>query len=263
MIEVQVVEPATDVLVPLTRDAAERLDGRIRRLAKQAGDQLVQVGRLLDEAKSGLLHEALGFESWTAYVADAVGGQLQLSGEARQQMVQLMAGEGMSVRAIAAATGVSKSTVSNDLTQVSNDWTPQPDSGVQELDTSTGGVPADATVTGLDGKTYTKPKRKPRPKKEPKPDAKPAAAVPARRTPIRLVFRSKVEEMGQIYRTTDRLSLDPRWKTTTFAAKDLEKLEALIAGLTQLHAVASKAPSPTAQKAPAPADIDAVAEVQS
>ena len=45
MNELQVVEQV-EVLVPLDRYKAEVLDGRIRRLAKQAGEQLVQVGRL-------------------------------------------------------------------------------------------------------------------------------------------------------------------------------------------------------------------------
>jgi hypothetical protein len=139
------------------------LDGRIRRLAKQAGEQLVQVGRLLDQAQAGRVHETLGFPGWTAYVADALGGELQLSGEARQAMVQLMAGEGMSVRAIASATGASKSTVARDIGEVSHNGTPEP-----ELDVSHDGTPDDnrasepATVTGLDGKTYTKPKPKPK-----------------------------------------------------------------------------------------------------
>jgi hypothetical protein len=162
MSELQVVEQV-EVLVPLDRNKAEVLAGRIRRLAKQAGEQLVQVGRLLDQAQAGRVHETLGFPSWTAYVADALGGQLQLSGEARQAMVQLMAGEGMSVRAIVSATGASKSTVARHIGEVSHNGTPEP-----ELDVSHDGTPDDnrasepATVTGLDGKTYTKPKRKPK-----------------------------------------------------------------------------------------------------
>lgn len=182
---VQVHQPA-EVLVPLDRAQAEKLDGRIRRLAKQAGDQLVQVGRLLDEAKAGRIHEALGFASWTAYVADSLGGTLQLSGAARQAMVELMAGEGMSVRAIASATGVSKSTVSNDLAQVSNHWTPQmdsDDSGVQPLDTSS---EKPDVVTGIDGKTYTKPKPKPK-------GGKPA---PKRRPDVRKGFEHMAVQVG-------------------------------------------------------------------
>jgi transposase-like protein len=223
-------------LVPLTRDAAEKLDGRIRRLAKQAGDQLVQVGRLLDEAKAGRIHEALGHPSWTAYIADALGGQLQLSGEARQAMVQLMASEGMSVRAISAATGVSKSTVDRDISQVSHDGTVDADSTVPQRDSS---PPEGVAVTGLNGKTYTKPKRKPRPKKKPAADPAPDP-VKERRPQIRSVFRANVHEIDRIYQETHRLGLDPRWKGTTLAAKDVQKLELVITGLKQLHHLASQ-----------------------
>ena len=172
MNELQVVEQV-EVLVPLDRYKAEVLDGRIRRLAKQAGEQLVQVGRLLDEAQAGQVHETLGFPSWTAYVADALGGQLQLSGEARQAMVALMAGEGMSERAIAQATGASKTTVHRDLKQVVHCGPPA--SGGQSirdavtLEPRTRPTPAAvlaeqedaaAMVTGMDGKQYRKPKPK-------------------------------------------------------------------------------------------------------
>ena len=180
MTDVVESEPAVEVLVPLDRAAAEKLDGRIRRLAKQAGDQLVQVGKLLDEARTGRAHEALGYASWTAYVADSVGGQLQLSGDSRQAMVQLMAGEGMSVRAIATATGVSKSTVSRDLDQVSHRGTPDRADPLNppvpqwdtsdELATASPASPLstpqqpvrEETTTGLDGKEYAKPPRAPK-----------------------------------------------------------------------------------------------------
>ncbi|MGE2690087.1 hypothetical protein [Mycolicibacterium pulveris] len=233
------MEPA-EVLVPLDRSAAEKLDGRIRRLAKQAGDQLVQVGRLLDEAKSGRIHEALGFASWTAYVADSLGGTLQLSGAARQAMVELMAGEGMSVRAIAAATGVSKSTVSNDLAQASNHATPETDSadsGVQPLDTS---PETPAAVTGIDGKTYAKPKRKPRPKKgpvKPEPAAKKEQKPDARRVGIPTAYRRAIKQLNTL--TVDLLDLsdDPRWAKARerFSDKDRAELDGNIATLQALR----------------------------
>lgn len=170
MAELQAVEH--EVLVPLDRPGAEKLDGRIRRLATQAGEQLVQVGRLLDAAKAGRIHEALGFKSWPAYVADALGGQLQLSGDVRQVVVGMLSGEGMSVRAIADATGVSKSTVARDIDQVSHNGTPgcpsrklaerrawfaEEQSQTGEAAATNTGTPT-PTTTGLDGKTYTKPK---------------------------------------------------------------------------------------------------------
>jgi hypothetical protein len=155
----------------LDLEAAEHLDKRIRTMADSARKQLTVVASLLEKAMSGRIDEVLGFPSWTAYLADALGGQLQLQPDTRVELVQYLAGEGMSVRAIASVAGVSKSTVSNDIAQVSNDWTPQPDSGVQPVDTSPDTAdgatvepqPAEpASVTGLDGKTYTKPKPKPK-----------------------------------------------------------------------------------------------------
>lgn len=198
MSDVEVTEPPADVLVPLGQMEAERLDKRLRLMAGTTRENFEKVGRLLDEAKAGQVHAVLGFKSWTAYVADAVGGQLQLSRDSRAAMVAMLAGEGMSLRAISEATGVSKSTVANDLAQVSNSWTPEADSGVQVLDTSQeaagdtnhaaaqpdrddvvqSGPPAEhssETVTGLDGKSYAKP---PKPAPKPKADGAPQAPNP-------------------------------------------------------------------------------------
>jgi hypothetical protein len=64
--------------------AANRLDQRVQLMAQTARENFEKLGRLLDEAKAGRVHETLGFPSWTAYVADRLGGTLQLSGEARR-----------------------------------------------------------------------------------------------------------------------------------------------------------------------------------
>lgn len=261
MSEVQVVEP-TEVLVPLDRAGAEKLTGRIQRLAKQAGDQLVQVGKLLDEAKARRAHEALGLPSWTVYVAETLGGQLQLSGEARQAMVAMMAGEGMSVRAIATATGVSKSTVDRDLAQVSHDGTPRgsdaSESGVPQRDTSevvdaladgddaladelTKALDdtAPATVTGIDGKTYTKPKRKPKPKKEPEPEPIPEPEpVSTRKVQIPTAYRESIKVLSTVAVSMRDLVDDPRWSKALgrFTDKDRAELDGNIAVLQTLRA---------------------------
>lgn len=253
MTEIQVVEPA-EVLVPLSREAEERLDGRIRRLAKQAGDQLVQVGRLLDEARVGNIHEALGFSSWTAYVADSLGGTLQLSGDARQAMVALMAGEGMSVRAIAAATGVSKSTVDRDITQLSQGGTVDSDgvadSTVPQRDSSS--VPAESM--GLDGKVRRRPVRKPRPKKEPVPKEPPADSGKAgagdiaatvselqastRKVQVPTAYRDIVKAIRPLVDDLVALTRDPRWDKSRerFNHKDRSTLDAHIENLTMVRA---------------------------
>jgi hypothetical protein len=46
------------------------LDERIQRLADASAGQLDKLAELLSEAQAGHIHEALGFSSWTEYVAD-------------------------------------------------------------------------------------------------------------------------------------------------------------------------------------------------
>jgi len=167
----------------LTRDAAEQLDGRIRRLAEDAGQQIVLVGQLLDEAKRGHIHQVLGFPSWTAYVADALGGaRLQLSGESRQAMLELMSTEGMSVRAIAAGTGVPKSSVARFLPPPVPTGTP-------------GGL---VPITGTDGKTYPRPRP-------------PAPTTPRKRRPFPAQFDERMKELYRPVTAVTKLLDDDRF----------------------------------------------------
>lgn len=131
----------TEVVAPLDITAAGLLDGRIRRMAGTIRESWNTLVALVDMAKAGDIHVALGFPSWTAYLADALGGQLDLGTDTRRAVVELLAGEGMSQRAIAQAVGVSQKTVDRDLDHVS-----QIDSPAEP-----------APVTGLDGKTYSPP----------------------------------------------------------------------------------------------------------
>lgn len=147
-----------EVVEPLDVAAATRLDKRIRLMAATVRDNLTKIADLVAEAKSGQLHIALGFSSWTAYLADAIGSQIELSTDSRRAVVELLAGEGMSNRAIATAVGVTEGTVRND--KVRSDYAPEP-------------------VTGLDGKTYKKSGTK----KKPDPPT-PAATVKSTVDPI-------------------------------------------------------------------------------
>ena len=98
----------------------------------------------------------LGFKSWTDYVADVVGKDMtKLPVDDRRQIVELLAGEGMSQRQIAAAVGVSQKTVDRDLDQVSHNDSPD-DQVITEP----------KPITGRDGKTY-RPKP-PQPQQESK-----------------------------------------------------------------------------------------------
>jgi hypothetical protein len=154
---------ATAVIVaataPMEVGEAKRIDKKIRLLADTVRDNLHKIAALVEEAKQGQIHVALGFNSWTAYLADALGGQLKLDTDARRAVVALMSGHGASQRTIAQAVGTSQKTVSRDL-QVSHNDSPE---GPWESPA----VGGPDLSTGLDGKTYSRdrparvPRRKP------------------------------------------------------------------------------------------------------
>lgn len=109
VIEAEVVEPQV-----LSKREAKALDKRIRAASDKlstASDNLLD---LLEQAAAGQIHEALGLPSWTAWFKDAV--QIQVSDRfERKELAKLMAGKGMSQRAIAGSLGVSQKTVDRDL----------------------------------------------------------------------------------------------------------------------------------------------------
>jgi hypothetical protein len=95
---------------------ARELTNRIRKQAVRTRDALVALYRLVDEAKQGNAHKALGYASWTAYLSENLGGEaeLDLPESDRRALVRYLAGQGMSSYAIAKATGVSQSTASRE-----------------------------------------------------------------------------------------------------------------------------------------------------
>jgi ParB-like chromosome segregation protein Spo0J len=100
-----------------------------------------------------------------------------LSAEQRRSLVAELRSEGKSIRAIATATGVSKTQVTRDIKQVYPGGTPDPDAPVlRNFDEPT-------KVTGIDGKTY-KSKSKLRRNGKKKPTAVPG--VPAEVTMLRV-----------------------------------------------------------------------------
>ena len=136
-----------------------RIDADLRRTARSIAREMESFKKLIEQAKRHRVHEVLGFASWPAYVADVISTEMgRLPVEDRRQVVGLLAGEGMSQRAIAEATKVSQKTVDRDLDQLSHD-----DS-----------VVLPDNVIGLDNKT--------RPAHPPKPDVpQPAPPTPARK----------------------------------------------------------------------------------
>lgn len=244
-----------EVVVPMDRHSAEQLDKRIRLIAGTVRDNFVKLAAFVEEAKAGNIHEVLGFASWTAYLADALGGQLEVKGPVRLEVVQFLAGEGMSTRGIAAITGASKSTIANDLAQVSN-------SGHVDLggDQSAvpNGTPADEQKTvGLDGKEY----RKPNPRKKPEPKPAPAVAAPAARAvQIPTAYREIVGGFTRPIEDLFALTRDPRWAKAVqrFNLKDRDTLDRTIDGLQEFRAAMNK--QPEEQNPPTPAaEVEEVA----
>lgn len=111
----------------LTADAAKALTDTIRQGAES-------VWQLIGAAYQGRAWVALGYESWDAYVDTEFGGApLALPREKRKEAVASLKAQGMSLRAIAAATDTSPQTVANDLAAAAADAA---EAGVQKLDTS-------------------------------------------------------------------------------------------------------------------------------
>jgi hypothetical protein len=141
----------------------EALDLRLRSQARTIAESMVEFKELIVTAREGRIHEALGFDSWEAYIADVIQTEMGvLPTEDRLQIVAVLRGDQKSEREIAAIIGVSQKTVNRDLKELSHD-----DS-----------VDLPAKVIGLDGKERPahQPKRdrvvvdpKPEPITEPEP----------------------------------------------------------------------------------------------
>lgn len=102
-----------------TEADARRHVTRIRLTASIVRENLPKLWRLIEEAKNGGDDRLLGYASWTAYVTDVFSDEpMRLPREERQQLVSMLAGEGMSTRAIAPIVGVDNKTVHNDLKRV-------------------------------------------------------------------------------------------------------------------------------------------------
>jgi hypothetical protein len=118
---------------------AKRLTKQIKATFTRVNSGLNMLSLLVTKAKAGDAHLALGYRSWTEYVsAEFAGCSLRLDREDRRELVALLAGEGMSTRAIAPIIGTSEGTVRNDLAGA-QDYAP------------------DHKVTGIDGKMYSRP----------------------------------------------------------------------------------------------------------
>lgn len=207
----------------MPEDEAQRLTNRITLIAGTVREGMEKLYSLVDEAKRGNAHVALGYPSWTAYLADTLGKTpLRLEREERREVVRYLAGEGMSARAIAPIVGVSKSQAAEDVRGVQN-WTPAPaltaSQGVGSTDALAGGAHTASTpavdlayvdkstgevhdapvqkVTGMDGKTYTRP--------EPRQPSAP------KRRPLTDQFFDAFYDLTKVTERIDRLTEDDRF----------------------------------------------------
>lgn len=110
--------PAQTGTPVLHKADAERLDRRIRLMANSISESLSKMYELVEQAKAGQIHVALGYASWTAYVADACKIDIKIDRDQRRELVGWLSDEGMSQRSIAQTLGVSKNTVTADLSQI-------------------------------------------------------------------------------------------------------------------------------------------------
>lgn len=213
-------------IVLLSSGEAQRLTQRIKLTAGSIRDGLFKLRNLVDEAKASNAWQVLGYPSWTAYLADALGSEpMRLSREDRQELVEYLSGEGMSTRAIAPIVGVHHDTVATDLKAGVGNPTPVPDSVAASVEPEAPGVAAEPitvdtttgevieapvtvtetvkTVTGLDGKTYPAAPTTSKPKRRALPDVARDAGWDLRKAVERL---ERIREDDRFSRNQDEVA---------------------------------------------------------
>jgi hypothetical protein len=125
-----------------------------RQITERIASNLGILWQDVKQAYEGRVWLALGYGSWDEYCTTEFGNtRIQLPREDRQEVVQSLREAGLSIRAIASATGSSRGTVGRDLEAGVPNGTP--DDGPREPDVAPW-PPADEPpkITGADGKSY-------------------------------------------------------------------------------------------------------------
>lgn len=161
---------APGVLRILSKGEAERLTQEIKLTASGIRNNLFKLRNQIDTAKSSNVWQMLDYASWTAWLSDTLSEEpMRVSREERLELVEYLAGEGLSARAIAPIVGIGKSQVAEDIREVSRsgqpshelagfpDPAPMFDAPATEADAAVTQPPAPTPTVGLDGKTYTRP----------------------------------------------------------------------------------------------------------
>jgi len=213
-----VVNVETGEIVEFDRAAAERRAERITLRLDAIADNYRAVLPMIREAIEKRDDLALGYRSPGDYVSDRFGQSLAGLGiEVRRAVVGELTQAGLSTRAIAPVVGVSDRTVQKDRQAGVRDLTPdtQTPEPVEDGEADAGSgqtpqgeaapgddarrpVPSDSlprpAVTGIDGKTYPKPKPK-----------KPA------RKPLTDSFRDAALDLDKLVSRWQRLADDDRF----------------------------------------------------
>lgn len=133
------VHAETGEIVSMTKTEAREVTKRINRLLVDMGRVIADLEAAIKEAFDGRAWAALGFASWEEYCEQFREVAKELPDEQQVQLSHSLRSHGLSHRAIAAATGRSRSTVQRQVAQ--------------------SGPPEPSTVKGIDGKTYAEPSR--------------------------------------------------------------------------------------------------------
>lgn len=171
--------------IPMDRAEAERVTERIRLKLDSAANVLDSLGALVADAYQRRADLAMGYKSWAEYADAEFAEQTRnLAAPIRRELVGRLAVAGMSTRAIAPTMGVTQQAAHKMVKRAEQVTTPVVTSApdplaeekaegrvvkltgpgsllhsepVERIDTETGEVLTEPrTVTGLDGKTYTR-----------------------------------------------------------------------------------------------------------
>ena len=142
----------------MSHAAAEAVTAEIRTVAGSIADNLTRLRGLVAHARDGGADVALGFRSWTEYLAEIVGTVRTVVREQRRAVAAYLADQGLSTRAIAPIVGVHYDTVASDLrSQLSESPTTERDVSIVVADAPDGQPVRLRVITGRDGKTYPRP----------------------------------------------------------------------------------------------------------
>lgn len=179
------------------------------------------IWQLVEQAYVTRAWSALGYSSWDDYCTREFGtSRLRLPREERQEVVASMREVGLSTRAIASATGLSKGTVDRELSGAPFGAPAAPPARKEPVSPPT-------TTTGTDGKTYAA--------------SVPSAArrPPKKQTNIRAVIADALTDITRARNiltalTKAQLTAQDEEARRTWAANLSESIEALTGFTTQL-----------------------------